>query len=712
MSIYLCTSVAEVHAIADPKQVTWVGPGNLWEVKTGADIDSPPQVVTSDPLRNDLSGATGSQLIAGQRQSDGAVIRSVQDKLYDGYVSVKDFGAVGNGLSDDTYSVQKAIDSIRVGGTSSGNGATLYFPRGIYSVSGLVFPDHITILGDGIDEYKNSAPTNGSAIVSRPGGSLVSAVIGETCLLKWPSFNADQVTMRNITVRNTHYQWAICSDDNNNYFQLDGCMVIGGSSVASPTNKNGIYFAVGYWHNINNTTFYFCGIGAKFGSQIEDNNNATLHNSKFSYCNIGVQFEYGIGASIISCSFESNLSWDIDCERERVTAYGNYFDGGKIKCRGVDYFRDPQINFILGRDYITDFAAGRTTRGIYDVGNPLIDRKPAWKFGSDVNSSLTLHCTEVSNRTKIGTREGEYVTISNNGYSLGGNGQIQYLVPDAVSSSIVSRAIGLAGGGISMSNDWTIGVAFYMPGFTAPPGSTVEILRAIGNGDGIVISIYGAGGASPGFMLFGLYKGGVGVGHSSGGKIMQGLNLITVSYNSATDTISFGVNGDERSITGALSALSLPVQGTTEIFKNCLSSGIYFVEFSAVPMFCKSADHTSFSMHGTKHKTIEAAHASVETLKVRRGINHAIPNVETLAGNKLLTTDAVDHQFLDGGIFDRVVSLPVPESATGRRFTIVNRSSSNSIAVKSASITVITIPASKAGFVISDGQSWLGALGV
>jgi hypothetical protein len=46
------------------------------------------------------------------------------------YVSVKDFGAVGNGVADDTAAIQAALDT----------GQSLYFPAGVYLVDPLTIP--------------------------------------------------------------------------------------------------------------------------------------------------------------------------------------------------------------------------------------------------------------------------------------------------------------------------------------------------------------------------------------------------------------------------------------------------------------------------------------------------------------------------------------------------------------------------------------------
>lgn len=58
-------------------------------------------------------------------------------------VNVKNFGAKGDGVSDDFESIQRAINSLKE------EGGTVYFPSGKYAFSQtIVLPSHIRILGD------------------------------------------------------------------------------------------------------------------------------------------------------------------------------------------------------------------------------------------------------------------------------------------------------------------------------------------------------------------------------------------------------------------------------------------------------------------------------------------------------------------------------------------------------------------------------------
>lgn len=82
-------------------------------------------------FQNSLAASSGASLVGFIQSGSGAVSRTIQSKLRD-FVSVKDFGAIGNGTSDDTLSIQAAIDSL---GSSPG---TIYFPPGTYKVTSTI----------------------------------------------------------------------------------------------------------------------------------------------------------------------------------------------------------------------------------------------------------------------------------------------------------------------------------------------------------------------------------------------------------------------------------------------------------------------------------------------------------------------------------------------------------------------------------------------
>jgi len=86
----------------------------------------------------------------------GAVERTKNDKLRD-TVSVKDFGAVGDGVADDTAAIQAAVDAM----AALPAGGTVYLPAGVYGINGaalgLNLPSRVALAGAGPNctELKN-----------------------------------------------------------------------------------------------------------------------------------------------------------------------------------------------------------------------------------------------------------------------------------------------------------------------------------------------------------------------------------------------------------------------------------------------------------------------------------------------------------------------------------------------------------------------------
>jgi len=95
-----------------------------------------------------LSGSNGSASVGFLQSGTGATSRTTQAKLRD-VVSVKDFGAVGDGTTDDTAAIQAAINFCAA--STAANCKTLYIPGGDYKISAsLSIPNTVVrIVGDG-----------------------------------------------------------------------------------------------------------------------------------------------------------------------------------------------------------------------------------------------------------------------------------------------------------------------------------------------------------------------------------------------------------------------------------------------------------------------------------------------------------------------------------------------------------------------------------
>ena len=90
---------------------------------TQDNISNPAAIANS--LRADLAASTGSSLVGFQQEGTGAVLRSAQSKMRD-VVSVKDFGAVGDGVENDAIAINVAVVA------ACASGKVLHVPAGTY----------------------------------------------------------------------------------------------------------------------------------------------------------------------------------------------------------------------------------------------------------------------------------------------------------------------------------------------------------------------------------------------------------------------------------------------------------------------------------------------------------------------------------------------------------------------------------------------------
>lgn len=154
----ITTSSQTVGYKAEGKLYRWAGnlpkqvPAGSTPLNSGGISDTAWVRTDQTTLRSQLASDTGSDLTAYKSKLNKAVKRAIASKFAD-EVSVKDFGAVGDGVTDDTAAIQAAIDS----GTraseqlpsASSTVHTLVFPEGKYAVSGLLVGRRCNLYFDG-----------------------------------------------------------------------------------------------------------------------------------------------------------------------------------------------------------------------------------------------------------------------------------------------------------------------------------------------------------------------------------------------------------------------------------------------------------------------------------------------------------------------------------------------------------------------------------
>lgn len=151
-------SSAELGWSVDTRKL-YIGNGTLEE---GAPTVGVTRILTEYDVTSLQSAASNTYTFggnsAGFTSQTGAsslspIVRTLQAKLDDA-VNVRDFGAVGNGIADDTAALNRALQQIYLAGTVETNTRarrTLYLPGGTYLITTpLYIPPYTRLAGDGM----------------------------------------------------------------------------------------------------------------------------------------------------------------------------------------------------------------------------------------------------------------------------------------------------------------------------------------------------------------------------------------------------------------------------------------------------------------------------------------------------------------------------------------------------------------------------------
>ena len=224
----------------------------------------------------DLALSSGSSTVGYTQGGTGAVATTVQAKLRQ-TVSVKDFGAKGDGVTNDQPAIQAAIAYAQTFSVR-----TIYFPIGNYYVtSGIVFTTNVGIDCDSstiITASANTfpvvtlAPSNYSnAVLNIPsivGGSIGLYLYG-TALAKINIANiANSVDGLVLALDNTN---KTCADNVINFTVINGCS---GSAIKFAYNATTTSGTLMQGNQIKGNFIVSC----KYGTQFYDVNNGSLTN--------------------------------------------------------------------------------------------------------------------------------------------------------------------------------------------------------------------------------------------------------------------------------------------------------------------------------------------------------------------------------------------------------------------------------------------------
>jgi len=222
---------------------------------------------------DNLGSTAGTSKVGFIATGSGAVSRSAQSKLRE-TVSVEDFGAVGNGTTDDTSAIQAALDS---------GAATVELTGKVYVVNGtLTVPPGVTIMGQSIaSEYYPSGP--GSTTVGSCLSKLSTGTNGPIVILKSSSGIANCYLKHSKVGGATTGIIQIGLTGNNSVYNSNISNVnLYGSATTDLTGATtcyGIYYPNGsnastyqrYFNRANNFYITNCDVAIRLGSNCNAN---------------------------------------------------------------------------------------------------------------------------------------------------------------------------------------------------------------------------------------------------------------------------------------------------------------------------------------------------------------------------------------------------------------------------------------------------------
>ena len=143
---------AELGWAIDSRRL-FIGNGTLQE---GAPIIGNTEILTEFSDIVALSSYTYQDIAVGYAAQTGPsvsqpVVRTVQEKL-DDFANIRDFGATGDGVTDDTEAINRALYQLYCVETNTQVRRSLYFPAGTYRIiESLVIPSYAKLIGEGAD---------------------------------------------------------------------------------------------------------------------------------------------------------------------------------------------------------------------------------------------------------------------------------------------------------------------------------------------------------------------------------------------------------------------------------------------------------------------------------------------------------------------------------------------------------------------------------
>ena len=397
-----------------------------------------------------------SSLVSYVPVGAGAIERTAQHKLRD-TVSVKDFGAVGDGVTDDAVAIQAALDACV--------GSGLFFPAGTYIVgSSLNVPSNITLFGVGEQAVLKLKPqlwVGSSGLLLRVLGDTRVTLcglgfdgnkgnVGSTRSPLIAVFDSQQVSVKDCTFRAVEGICLNVSTDCDD-FTVAGCSFF--NCGGDPSNSDGY---------------------RKQAIAFSTNGTDRAHNTVIRNC-----YFYRQGLDCISLN---------DCDNVLVT--GNT----SVESYSLLY-NNPSPSYstnvaVLGNTVLTCSEFGANTavppaaldlpsvKGLTVTGNSLhgIDSCGIGIFNNTENATVTGNVIVNPMRSSLVFKSAIFVGLTTNNVSVGSNTLVDTAVPPLMSHGVVfgSTSTNLVVSGNLIRNPLASNIGYY----TSSPGTVSAFTSA------------------------------------------------------------------------------------------------------------------------------------------------------------------------------------------------------------------------------------------
>jgi hypothetical protein len=374
------------------------------------------------PTNTDTLNGTTADLITYNQKGTGAQDRTLTNRLQES-VSVKDFGAVGDGVTDDINAIQNAIIH-----AVNSNNFQVFFPAGTYLISSGIplvkrvklfglNPDTTIIKCNGSTSTIYTATLSGSTFTDN-----LNALLGDvTSKVK----SAQRCSIENLGIQHigTVSGQSPSGVDWDEIVQLVGCYdgYFSNLSVSNQTNDIGDFHVKFAWrtkmYNISASRggSYTGGSGIKVGSQT---NSAIMQGcSTYGAYSIGIDISSVEGFTVIEPNPELASVAGLRFSGNSVKVIGGYYEGNGIDIQ-IGNGASPANSFLLEHPWIN--GSSGATNGIWlDAAVNGQVNSPYFTGSYSASKFKTTSSATYNYNSKINIRSGNAAT-----YDLSANGLI------------------------------------------------------------------------------------------------------------------------------------------------------------------------------------------------------------------------------------------------------------------------------------------------